>query len=110
MEFRPKQVRSYIDPERHNTFGEWLDSIKDKKALAIILERINRLRLGNLGECRHFGQSLYELKIHFGPGYRIYFGELDRKNVVLLWGGIKRTQKRDIKKAKKYWQELKSRK
>lgn len=68
--------------------------------------RINRLRQGNLGDCRHLGEGVYELRIHYGPGYRVYFGELDEATIILLWGGTKRTQIRDIRRAKEYWQEL----
>lgn len=71
--------------------------------------RINRLRLGNLGDCRHLGEGIYELRIHLDPGYRVYFGDVDGENIVLLCGGTKRTQRRDIEKAQEYWRELRSR-
>ena len=109
MEIRPRDVRHYETPDGRDPFFEWLDALKDNKTKSLIIERLNRLRLGTLGECRHLGGSLYELRIHFGPGYRVYFGDLDSVIVILLCGGTKRTQKRDIKKAKAYWQEFRSR-
>ena len=72
----------------------------------MIRVRINRLRQGNLGDCRHLDEGVYELRIHYGPGYRVYFGDLDGETIILLCGGDKRTQKRDIQKAKEYWREL----
>ena len=109
MEIRPRIVRNYRTLDGREPFEEWLDSLRDKKAQAIVLERLNRVRLGNLGDCRHLGGGVYELRIHYGTGYRVYFGDLDGEIVILLCGGAKRTQKRDIKKAGEYWQELRSR-
>jgi putative addiction module killer protein len=109
MEIRPRDVRNYVTPEGREVFREWLNSVKDSTARAAIRSRIDRLLLGNFGDNRHLGEGLYELRIHFGAGYRVYLGEVDRENVVLLIGGTKRTQKRDIQKAKDYWQELRSR-
>ena len=109
MEIKPRVVRHYETPDGREPFFEWFDSLKDNKTRSIILERLNRLRLGNLGDCRHLGGSLYELRIHFGPGYRVYFGDVKGVIVILLCGGAKRTQRRDIQKAKDYWQEFLSR-
>lgn len=109
MEIRPRIVRNYRTPSGSRPFREWLISLKGKKARAIVRVRINRLRQGNFGDCRHLGEGVYELRIHYGPGYRVYFGDVDGENVVLLCGGDKGTQKRDIKRAKGYWRELRSR-
>ena len=109
MEVTPRIIHNYNTPIGRNPFREWLTSLKDGKARAAVRARINRLRLGNLGDCRHLGERIYELRIHLGPGYRVYFGDIDGENIVLLCGGTKRTQKRDIEKAQKYWQELRSR-
>ena len=109
MEIRPGNVRNYQTPSGERPFRDWLTSLRDSKTRAIVRVRINRLRQGNFGDCRHLGGGIYELRIHYGPGYRVYFGDLDAENVVLLCGGDKRTQKRDIKRAKEYWQELRSR-
>ena len=109
MEIRPRIIRSYKAPDGREPFERWLDSLRDKKAQAIILERLNRVRLGNFGDSRHLGEGVYELRIHYGPGYRVYFGELDEVIIVLLCGGAKRAQNRDIQRARDYWQELRNR-
>ena len=109
MEIRPRTIRNYVTSNGFEPFEEWLDSLRDKKVQAIVLERLNRVRLGNLGDCRHLGEGVHELRIHYGPGYRVYFGELGEVIVILLCGGTKGTQKRDIKRARGYWQELRKR-
>lgn len=109
MEIKPRIIRNYQTSSGNNPFRDWLLDLKDRKARAIIRVRINRLRQGNFGDCRHLGEGIYELRIHYGPGYRVYFGDLDRQIVILLCGGDKRTQKRDIEKAREYWQEIRSR-
>ena len=109
METRAWIIRNYTTPDGREPFEEWLDSLRDKKVQAIVLERLNRVRLGNFGDCRHLEEGVYELRIHYGPGYRIYFGEFENVIVILLCGGTKRTQKRDIQRAKAYFQELKKR-
>lgn len=71
----------------------------------IVRIRINRLRLGNFGDCKTIKgiRGLHELRIHFGPGYRLYFGKVKDKLVIVLCGGDKGSQERDIEKAKEYW-------
>ena len=64
------------------------------------------MRQGNPGDCRRVNKDLYELRIHYGPGYRVYFGLLHNNLVILLGGGAKRTQQRDITKAQDYWNEF----
>jgi putative addiction module killer protein len=109
METRARIIRNYTTPDGREPFEEWLDSLRDKKVQAIVLERLNRVRLGNFGDCRHLEEGVYELRIHYGPGYRVYFGEFENVIVILFCGGTKRTQKRDMQRAKAYWQELKKR-
>jgi putative addiction module killer protein len=86
-------------------FSEWLASLKDVRAVGIVRARLNRIRLGNFGDCKFVGSGVEELRIDFGPGYRIYYGRQGSLAVILLWGGDKRTQARDIRKAQKYWKE-----
>ena len=109
MEIKPREIHDYISPDGRVPFKEWLNSLQDGKTQTVILNRINRVRLGNLGDCKHLGEGVYELRIHYGPGYRVYFGELEDVIVILLCGGTKRSQSRDIKRAKEYWLELGSR-
>lgn len=72
-----------------------------------VLARLRQLEQGNFGDYRSIGDGLSELRIFFGPGYRVYFGEHGDRIVVLLCGGDKGSQKKDIKKAKAYWKEYK---
>jgi len=86
-------------------FSEWLSNLRDVKARAVIRARLERVRLGNLGDCKSVGDGVSEIRIAFGPGYRVYFGYDGRTLVVLLCGGDKSTQKKDIVKAKLLWSE-----
>ncbi|MCM0606989.1 MAG: type II toxin-antitoxin system RelE/ParE family toxin [Xanthomonadaceae bacterium] len=85
-----------------------MNGLKDISARAIVRKRLNRVRTGNLGNTRNLSQGVWELKIDFGPGYRVYFGEDGAKIVVLLVGGDKGSQERDIQKAKEYWKDYQS--
>ena len=90
-------------------FKEWLDGLKDVMARQKVRIRLDRVRLGNLGRNRSVGHGVSELKMDFGPGYRVYYG-LDKKTVVLLLlGGDKSSQKKDITQAKTYWGDHKRR-
>ena len=80
---------------------KWLNKLKDKIGKALINERISRIEDGNFGDCFPIGDGLSELRIHFGPGYRVYFKNTGKEIIVLLCGGNKSTQERDIVKAKK---------
>lgn len=103
--------RTIVIYERSNgkcPFQEWLHNLKDIKGRAAIRARIERVGLGNLGDCKSVGDGVSELRISYGPGYRVYFGQEGSKLVVLLCGGDKSTQKRDITKAKELWEEYKN--
>lgn len=80
-------------------FDEWLLGLRDATARAKVLARISRAEQGNLGECEPVGAGVSEMKIHYGPGYRIYFVQRGMEVVVLLGGGDKSSQSRDIKNA-----------
>ncbi|MBI2980721.1 MAG: type II toxin-antitoxin system RelE/ParE family toxin [Deltaproteobacteria bacterium] len=103
MEAIPKKVELYVTASGKVPFTEWLESLRDIKARAQIKKRLRRAELGNLGEYNSVGQGVYEMKIHFGPGYRIYFGLEGQRFVLLLCGGDKNTQSKDIKLAQEYW-------
>ena len=79
--------------------------MRDSRALSIVRARLNRIRLGNFGDCKSVGRGVEELRIDFGPGYRLYYGRQGSTVVVLLGGGDKRTQTRDIRIAQKFWEE-----
>ena len=71
----------------------------------MVRARLNRIRLGNFGDCKSIGGGVEELRIDFGPGYRIYYGREESLVVILLCGGDKKTQARDILRARQYWKE-----
>jgi len=87
----------------------WLKSLKDAKGRTAIRAKVARARLGNLGDCQPVGDGVQEMRIHYGPGYRIYFGWDGAALVILLCGGDKAGQERDIAKAKRYWLDYRSR-
>lgn len=81
---------------------EWLDSLNDKTVKGRILERINRLQAGNFGDCKHIDSEISELRFQFGAGYRLYYSKINNILILLLCGGNKSTQTKDIQKAKEY--------
>ena len=86
---------------RTETFNKWLIKLKDPRGKARIIERIRSAERGNFGDCEPVGHSVSEMRIHFGPGYRVYFTRAGNVVYLLLCGGTKRTQQRDIAKAQK---------
>ena len=86
-------------------FSDWLASLRDSRTVGIVRARLNRIRLSNFGDCKPVGGGVEELRIDFGPGYRIYYGRRGSLVVVLLCGGDKGTQARDILTAQKHWKE-----
>ena len=105
MEVSEKEIKSYVRANGKCPFNEWLASLRDRQARARIRVKINRVRLGNLGDCKAVGDGVLELRIDYGPGYRIYFGQVGTTLIILLCGGDKSSQSEDIKKAKKYWED-----
>ncbi len=97
-------VREYLTAVRRNPFREWLDAL-DVAARARIQARILRFSIGNLGDHKQVGAGVWEARIMFGPGYRIYFGQDGRTLILLLLGGDKASQSRDIPRAQRFWQE-----
>jgi len=88
-----------IELRKTDAFAHWLDSLRDIRARARVQARIERLRAGNPGDSRPVGEGVLELRVDYGPGYRVYFVRRGRELVLLLAGGDKRTQARDIKDA-----------
>ncbi len=107
MEAIERVVETYVDADDRCPFKEWLASLRDKKARARVRSRIAHLRLGNLGDFDSVGGGVLELRIHYGPGYRVYCGEVGKKLVILLCGGDKSSQGNDIKRAIEYWEDYK---
>jgi putative addiction module killer protein len=110
MESQQKLVRVFVRSDGKSPFIDWLSKLRDQRAEQRIIARLNRLRLGNPGDSRGVGEGVLELRIDYGPGYRVYFAQVGDTLVVLLIGGDKSTQAQDINKAKQYWQEYKKEK
>ncbi len=88
-----------VEVRRTEVYAEWLDGLRDVRARARVLVRVERLAAGNPGDVRPVGEGVSELRIDYGPGYRVYFKRQGRAVVVLLAGGDKRTQGADIETA-----------
>ena len=95
-------VRFYTAGAGRQPFKRWLRSL-DRVARTRVRARLNRIRIGEFGDCRALGDGVWEIRLQFGPGYRIYFGRAVDASVVRLCGGEKRSQRRDIERAKAYW-------
>ena len=95
-----------VEIRKTDVFAKWIDNLKDIRAKARILVRIDRMQSGNFGDVRPVGAGINELRIFYGPGYRIYFIQRGTEIVILLNGGDKSTQTKDITRAKKLAQEL----
>ena len=103
------EIRHYLTASGKNVFKEWLDSLKDVKAEARIVARIARLAAGNFGDCKPLRDGVWELRIDWGPGYRVYYAMVGRMCVLLLCGGDKRKQSADINRAVEYWNDYQQR-
>jgi len=88
-----------LEVRKTEVYATWLDGLRDVRARARVLVRVERLAAGNPGAVRPVGEGVSELRIDYGPGYRVYFKKQDRTIIVLLAGGDKRTQPRDIETA-----------
>ena len=102
-----RELQIYRDPNGREPFTEWLKSLQDQRTRKRIQSRIDRIESGNLGKPEPVGDGVFELRLQFGPGYRVYFGQVGNTIVLLLCGGDKSTQVRDIERAKNYWREYK---
>ncbi len=108
MEVQPKEIQRYVTTDSRVPFDEWFDSLRDFNAILRIEKRLERVENGNLGDTCSVGEGVCELRINYGPGYRIYFGQVGSTIVLLLIGGDKSTQEQDIRKAKEYWNDYRS--
>lgn len=103
MDPKPQTLQEYVTEDGKNPFRNWLEKLRDVEARARIRVRLNRVRLGNFGDTKSVGDGVWELRIPYGPGYRVYFARVGSAIVMLMCGGDKSTQSHDIKKAKTYW-------
>jgi len=103
------EIEVYETTTGMRPFEIWLKGLKEVHTKATISMRLDRLRLGNFGDCKTLQDGVSELRIHYGPGIRIYYGKIGNKLVLLLCGGDKGSQNRDINKAKDYFKDYQSR-
>lgn len=102
MDIRRRDIRIFQDQRGREPFTQWAQSLS-RQYRARVFARLDRVETGNLGDCKSVGGGVFELRLSFGAGYRIYFGEVGATVVVLLCGGDKSSQKKDVVKAKEYW-------
>lgn len=102
-------VRHYVTHSGKGVFDDWPSRLADARAQAKIAARINRLAVGNFGDCKPLGQGVCELRIDWGPGYRVYYAMVGPVCVLLLCGGDKRKQSPDIERARVFLKDYKER-
>ena len=103
------EIREYLDRDEHSPYARWFNRLNAAAAVKVVTA-IHRLEQGDFSNVKGVGAGVYEYRISFGPGYRIYFGKDGDKLVILLAGGTKKRQDADIKAAQAYWQNYKRRK
>jgi putative addiction module killer protein len=94
-----------LELKQTETFRKWRTRLRDERAKAILASRLDRLAFGHPGDVEPVGDGISELRIHFGPGYRVYFKQRGKTLIILLCGGDKSTQAKDIKAAKRIYSE-----
>lgn len=102
-------IRHYLTISGKDVFEEWFDALADAKAQARVAVRINRLAAGHFGDCKPLQEGVWELRVDWGPGYRVYYALTGKTAVLLLCGGDKRKQAADIERAVGYWKDYKRR-
>ena len=108
MDAKEREIRLFVRADGSCPFEDWVRALRDKRSRERVHARIDRLRLGNFGDCGPVGGGVHELRVHRGPGLRVYFAPMGPSQVVLLCAGTKRTQEADILRARAYLGELKS--
>lgn len=96
------EIRTYVTQNGRDVVEDWLSNLRDARAQAKITARIGRIALGNFGDCKRLREGLWELRIDWGPGYRVYYALIGSTCVLLLCGGDKRKQSTDIERALLY--------
>jgi putative addiction module killer protein len=103
------EIRHYITRDAKDLYVQWHSKLRDIKARIAVDRRVNRMELGNFGDHKFCRDGVWELRVDVGPGHRVYYSIADRKIILLLCGGDKRTQDADISKACSYWQDWQGR-
>lgn len=106
MESQSWLIVKYVVLTGECPFDEWFDKLKIATQARVDV-RLDRLMLGNFGDCKSLGEGIYELRLHFGGGYRIYYGLVGKRVILLLIGGMKKSQDKDLKTARRYWKAYK---
>ncbi len=101
----PKEVFVYTTEDGQQPYSNWLNGLRDGATRRRIIQRVTRLESGNYGDFKSLKDGVFELRLAFGSGYRVYFAEEGNTVVILLCGGDKSTQEKDIETAKEYWKE-----
>lgn len=109
MEAKPRKYQIYTETGGRQPFVDWMRELLDKDAKAAVIQRLDRVLLGNFGDCERYG-AITELKIHAGPGYRVYIGEDGPVLVIILGGSNKARQDKGFRDANKRWLDYKGRK
>lgn len=99
------EIRFYITATGKRIFADWQNGLRNAKAKAAVIRRLNRIEQGNFGDHKHLRDGVYELRIDVGAGYRAYYAIAGKEVVLLLCGGDKRTQSSDIDRACAYWND-----
>lgn len=102
------EIREYIDAKGHSPYAKWFDKLNAQAAAKVAIA-LTRIAQGNLSNTKGVGASVLEYRLNFGPGYRIYFGQDGERLIILLGGGTKQRQQKDIKTAQALWAEYKQR-
>ncbi len=102
MESQRWSISKYITVAGLCPFDEWFETLNSTTQARVDV-RLDRVNLGNFGDSKSLGDGIYELRLHFGGGYRIYYGISGKRVILLLMGGVKKTQTKDIKTSRLYW-------
>lgn len=108
MEAKPRRIRIYEADNGKRPFEDWVKDLRDPPTMRRIQARLAGVSAGNLGDTKSVGEGVNELRLAFGPGYRIYFGADGEDLIILLCGGDKSSQDKDIRKAKEFWADYRS--
>jgi putative addiction module killer protein len=101
-------IQIYATEDGFEPFKDWIDSLKNLETRALIFQRIQRIKLGHFGDCKPIQDGLWEFRIHYGSGYRIYYSRTGNRVILFFCGGSKGSQKKDIKLAMKYLEDYRS--
>ena len=107
---RKRKPREYLTADDKSPYSDWITSLRDVRAKTKVTRAVHNMSEGNLGDHKGVGDGVKERRVDYGPGYRIYFAEDGDEIILLLTGGTKSRQQKDIDQAKEYWADYKARK